>query len=65
LQKVVEAFIVVLSVFELLYLLSLHAGVPGGDYGSGYNNTTGAGGVNMALVQGEKHHHGIPAASAV
>ncbi|XP_024357389.1 membrane protein PM19L isoform X2 [Physcomitrium patens] len=63
--KVVEALIIVLALFELLYLLSLHAGVLGGDrFGPAYSNT-GAGGANMVLVQAGEKHHGIPAAAAV
>lgn len=61
----VEAFIIVLALFELLYLLSLHAGVLGSDYGPSYHNAASAGGANIGLVQGEKHHHGTPAAAAV
>ncbi|KAG0622964.1 hypothetical protein M758_3G137400 [Ceratodon purpureus] len=63
--KVVEAFIIVLALFELLYLLSLHAGVLGSDFGPSYRNTSSSGGANMGLAQGEKHHHGTPAAAAV
>lgn len=60
----VESFIIILALFELLYLLSLHAGVLGSDYGPAYSNAA-AGGANIGLVQAEKHHHGTPAAAAV
>lgn len=63
LQKAVEAIIIILAFFELIFLLSLHAGSLGGDYGPAYANTaSGAGHIGL---QAEKHHHGIPAAAAV
>jgi hypothetical protein len=70
-QKVVEAFTVILAVFELLYLISLHAGILGGEYGPSYtnnNNTSAtatgpAAGHNIAVS--EKHLHGTAAAAAV
>jgi hypothetical protein len=67
-QKVVEAFTVILAVFELLYLMSLHAGIMGGEYGPSYtnNNNTATGpaaGNNIAVS--EKHLHGTAAAAAV
>jgi len=62
--RVVESFIIVLALFELFYLLSLHAGVLGSDYGPPYSNPA-TGGANIGLVQAEKHHHGTPAAAAV
>ncbi len=65
LQKVLEAFMIILSLLELLYLLSLHAGIfgpkYGPTYGSGYGNNaagTGLGGPKAA-------NYGTPAASAV
>jgi hypothetical protein len=68
--KVVEAFTVILAVFELLYLISLHAGILGGEYGPSYtnNNTSAtatgpAAGNNIAVS--EKHLHGTAAAAAV
>ncbi|CAK9233932.1 unnamed protein product [Sphagnum troendelagicum] len=63
--KVLEAFMIILSLFELLYLLSLHAGIfgpkYGPTYGSGYGNNaagTGVGGPKAG-------NYGTPAASAV
>jgi hypothetical protein len=50
--KVVEAFMIILALFELLYLLSLHAGF--GRMGSGTAAGTGAG-IGMG---GRGHHHG-------
>ncbi|CAK9197483.1 unnamed protein product [Sphagnum troendelagicum] len=39
--KTLEAFIIILGFFELLYFLSLHAGtILGEEYGPTYNNTT-------------------------
>lgn len=70
-QKVVEAFTVILAVFELLYLMALHAGILGGEYGPSYTNnnntnataTGPAAGNNIAVS--EKHLHGTAAAAAV
>jgi hypothetical protein len=40
LQKTLEAFIIILGFFELLYFLSLHAGtILGESYGPTYNTT--------------------------
>lgn len=57
LQKVVEAFTTILAAFELLYLLSLHVGVFGGDYGPAHTTTPGVSAGTTAHVglQGEKH----------
>lgn len=58
-----EAIIIILAFFELVYLLSLHAGSLGGDYGPAYANAaSGAGHIGL---QAEKHHHGMAAAAAV
>lgn len=43
LQKVVEAFIIILALFELLYLLSLHAGFGRTANGTGAGTGTGIG----------------------
>ncbi len=66
-QKVVEAFTVILAVFELLYLISLHAGILGGEYGPSYtnNNNTNATATVPAAAVSEKHLHGTAAAAAV
>jgi hypothetical protein len=41
LQKTLEAFIIILGLFELLYFLSLHAGtILGEEYGPTYNTNT-------------------------
>jgi hypothetical protein len=65
--KVVEAFTVILAVFELLYLISLHAGILGGEYGPSYtnNNNTNATATVPAAAVSEKHLHGTAAAAAV
>jgi hypothetical protein len=68
--KVVEAFTVILAVFELLYLMSLHAGILGGEYGPSYtNNNTSATATGPAasnnIAVSEKHLHGTAAAAAV
>jgi hypothetical protein len=55
LQKTLEAFMIILSLFELLYLLALHAGAMTGD---GFGNTTG----NRAV---KNPTYGTPAATAV
>ncbi|KAG0609466.1 hypothetical protein M758_8G186300 [Ceratodon purpureus] len=54
--KVVEAFMIILALFELLYLLSLHLG-----FGrAGHNHTAGTGtgaGVGMGGMGGHNHQH--------
>lgn len=67
LQKVVEAFTIILAAFELLYLLSLHVGIFGGDYGPAYTTTPGVSAATTGHVglQGEKHHSAAAAAAAV
>ncbi|KAG0609465.1 hypothetical protein M758_8G186200 [Ceratodon purpureus] len=52
--KVVEALMIILALFELLYLLSLHLG-----FGrAGHNHTAGTGaGVGMGGVGGHNHQH--------
>jgi hypothetical protein len=57
LQKTLEAFTIILSFFQLLYLLSLHSGILGSKYGPTYNNNNGVG--------PKAGHYGIPAATAV
>ncbi|CAM6026476.1 unnamed protein product [Sphagnum balticum] len=59
--KVLEALMIILSLFELLYLLTLHAGICGSRYGPTNGNTatgTGVGGAKGA-------NYGTPAATAV
>jgi hypothetical protein len=55
LQKTLEALMIILSFFELLYLLSLHAGIATENMGAG-NNRSGLKGGN---------NYGTPAAAAV
>ena len=56
--KTLEAFMIILGLLELLYLLSLHAGILGENYGPSYNGTgTRAGPKNST--------YGTPAAAAV
>jgi hypothetical protein len=60
-QKVLEALMILLSLFELLYLLTLHVGICGSKYGPNHGNTatgTGIGGPKGA-------NYGNPAATAV
>lgn len=54
-QKTLEAFMIILSLFELLYLLALHAGNVSGE---GYGNAPGARNV-------KDPNYGTPAATAV
>lgn len=54
LQKTLEAFMIILSLFELLYLLATHAGSVTGE---GYANTTG----NRAV---KNPNYGTPGATA-
>jgi len=54
-QKTVEAFMIILSLFELLYLLATHAGSVTGE---GYGNAPG----HRAV---KNPHHGAPVATAV
>lgn len=52
-QKVVEALMIILALFELLYLLSLHLG-----FGrAGHNTHAGAPGVGMGGMGGHNHQH--------
>ncbi len=55
LQKTLEALMIILSFFELLYLLSLHAGIATENMGAG-NNRSGLKGGN---------NYGTPAAAVV
>jgi hypothetical protein len=57
LQKTLEAFTIILSFFQLLYLLSLHSGILGPKYGPTYNNNNGVG--------PKSGDYGTPAATAV
>jgi hypothetical protein len=57
LQKALEAFIIILSFFQLLYLLSLHSGILGSKYGPTYNDSNGVG--------PKARDYGTPAATAV
>ncbi len=60
LQKTLEALLIILSFFQLLYLLSLHSGLLGSNYGPTYNNAgTGTG------VGPKAGNYGTPAAAAV
>lgn len=54
-QKTLEAFMIILSLFELLYLLALHAGNVSGE---GYGNAPAARNV-------KDPNYGTPAATAV
>jgi len=58
-QKVVEAFIIILALFELLYLLSLHLGFgrAGHNRDSGLPTSTGAGAGPGIALGGHNHHH--------
>lgn len=58
-QKTLEAFIIILAFFELLYLLSLQAGFFGGS-DEGYNTTGRA-----ATSKAGTPTYGTPAATAV
>lgn len=55
-QKVVEAFIIILALFELLYLLSLHLGFGRAGHNHGAATGTGAG-IGMGGVGGHNHNH--------
>ncbi|CAK9212816.1 unnamed protein product [Sphagnum troendelagicum] len=55
--KTLEAFTIILSFFQLLYLLSLHSGILGPKYGPTYNNNNGVG--------PKSGDYGTPAATAV
>lgn len=60
-QRVLEAFTIILAFTQLLYLLSLHAGLLGDKYGPPSSSaSTGTGGQFL-----EKPPHGTPAAAAV
>lgn len=54
--KVVEAFIIILALFELLYLLSLHLGFGRAGHNHGAATGTGAG-IGMGGVGGHNHNH--------
>ncbi|CAM6016085.1 unnamed protein product [Sphagnum balticum] len=56
--KTLEAFIIILSFSQLLYLLSLHSGILGSKYGPTYNN-------NNNGVGPKAGDYGTPAATAV
>jgi len=63
LQKTLEALLIILSLFQLLYLLSLHSGLLGSNYGPTYNNAAGTGtGTGVGPKAG---NYGTPAAAAV
>jgi hypothetical protein len=60
-QRVLEAFTIILAFTQLLYLLSLHAGLLGDKYGPPSSSaSTGTAGQFL-----EKPPHGTPAAAAV
>jgi hypothetical protein len=59
-QKTLEAFIIILAFFQLLYLLSLHAGILGSNYGPTYGAAAPGTGVGPKTP-----NVGTPAASAV
>jgi hypothetical protein len=56
--KTLEAFTIILSFFQLLYLLSLHSGILGPKYGPTYNN-------NNNGVGPKSGDYGTPVATAV
>ncbi|CAK9204123.1 unnamed protein product [Sphagnum jensenii] len=58
--KTLEAFIIILAFFQLLYLLSLHAGILGSNYGPTYGAAAPGTGVGPKTP-----NVGTPAASAV
>ncbi|CAK9251484.1 unnamed protein product [Sphagnum jensenii] len=61
--KTLEALLIILSLFQLLYLLSLHSGLLGSNYGPTYNNAAGTGtGTGVGPKAG---NYGTPAAAAV
>ncbi|CAM6040319.1 unnamed protein product [Sphagnum compactum] len=55
--KTLEALMIILSFFQLLYLLSLHSGILGSKYGPTYNDNNGVG--------PKARDYGTPAATAV
>ena len=60
LQKVVEALMIILALFELLYLLSLHLGFGRAGHnnsGVGYNNGAAGAGIGMGGVGGKGGHN--------
>jgi hypothetical protein len=59
-QKTLEAFMIILAFFQLLYLLSLHAGILGSNYGPTYGAAAPGTGVGPKTP-----NVGTPAASAV
>ncbi|CAM6051863.1 unnamed protein product [Sphagnum compactum] len=61
--RALEAFIIILAATELLYLLSLHAGILHASYGPTYRNNTVAG--NTGVIGTKDANYGTPAASAV
>ncbi len=63
LQRALEAFIIILAATELLYLLSLHAGILHASYGPTYRNNNVAG--NTGVTGTKAANYGTPAASAV
>ncbi|KAH9567859.1 hypothetical protein CY35_03G047800 [Sphagnum magellanicum] len=60
--KTLEAFLIILSLFQLLYLLSLHSGLLGSNYGPTYNNNAAGTGTGVGPKAG---NYGTPAAAAV
>ncbi len=61
-QRVLEAFTIILAFTQLLYLLSLHAGLLFDRYGP--PTSRGGTGTGTGSEFGEKHQHGTPAAAA-
>jgi len=55
--KVVEAFIIILALFELLYLLSLHLGFGRAGYNRGYNSAPIATGAGTGVAMGGHNHN--------
>ncbi|CAK9218845.1 unnamed protein product [Sphagnum troendelagicum] len=60
--RVLEAFTIILAFTQLLYLLSLHAGLLFDRYGP--PTSRGGTGTGTGSEFGEKHQHGTPAAAA-
>ncbi len=56
---------IILSLFELLYLLSLHAGIFGSKYGPTYGNGYGNNAAGTGVGGPKAGNYGTPAASAV
>jgi hypothetical protein len=62
-QKALEALMIILSLFELLYLLTLHVGICGSKYGPNNGNTGTGAGTGVGGPKGA--NYGTPAATAV